>query len=193
MVVYGLVNNGIRQFVVENHGEDAWREICADAGLSEDKFESMLSYEDAVTYDLVGAISRRLELSGSQVLEVFGKYWVDYAGSTSIGKVMEFQGESLIERLSGLDDLHERVRLAMPHLVPPSFEFEEGADGVHMLHYFSEREGLQDMVIGLLHGMSEQTGEKISVRMIESRGSGADHDVFEIRALAKSSAGEEAA
>ena len=191
--MYGLVNNGIRTFIAEHYGEEAWCAICADAGVDDVSFESMMSYEDAVTYDLVGAICRKLDLTAEQVLEMFGHFWVGFSSETSIGKVMQFQGDSFVDRLASLDEMHDRVRLAMPHLMPPSFEFEEGADGMHRLHYHSHRKGLQPMVMGLLRGLSEESGIEIAVRIAESRGDGHDHDVFEIRVVDASKAAGESA
>ncbi len=191
--MYGLVNNGIRTFIAERYGEEMWHAICRDAGLDDPNFESMLSYEDKVTHDLVGAICRHLDLTAAEVLEVFGEFWVGFAHETAIGQVMQFQGDTFLERLAGLDEMHDQVRLAMPHLVPPSFEFEEGADGVHRLHYHSHREGLQPMVIGLLKGLSEQTGVGVEVTLVESRADGHDHDVFELRVSTAGDAAGEAA
>lgn len=181
--MYGLVNNGIQTFIVENHGEETWRAICAKAGVDGDSFETMSAYEDHTTFALVGAISEHLDLTTAQVLEVFGTYWVSFTKETAIGRLMRFEGVSLSDRLKGLDEMHDRVRLAMPHLDPPSFEYEESDDGENLLHYFSHREGLHSMVVGLLHGLAAETGEEIAVRMVESRAAGHDHDVFAIRSI----------
>ncbi|MEO0991503.1 MAG: heme NO-binding domain-containing protein [Pseudomonadota bacterium] len=183
--MYGLVNHGIQTFVTDNHGPVVWRSICAAARTSTNDYEPMLVYEDDETYRLVAVISERLGLDTAKVLEVFGDFWVDYSQHTSVGKLIAFGGRTLPERLEGLDDLHEHVARSMPHLKPPSFEFETGADNVHILHYFSEREGLQPMVIGLLHGIARDTGESIRVRHIAKKEEGADHDSFEIEVLAQ--------
>lgn len=107
--------------------------------------------------------------------------------------MISFEGGSLLERLQGLDEMHDRVKLAMPHLAPPSFEFEESAYGAHRLHDFSHRDGLQPMVMGLLHRLPEETGDRIAVHIVESRNASADHDVFEIRMQDAARSGEIAA
>ncbi|MEM6388039.1 MAG: heme NO-binding domain-containing protein [Pseudomonadota bacterium] len=148
--MYGMVNHGIQTFVTENYGEADWRDICARAGLKQESFEGMLTYPDEVTYKLVGALSEKYDLTAEAVLQIFGDYWVDYSAKTSIGKLMRFSGKGLSERLATLNDLHDRIKMSMPHLQPPSFEFEEGEGNEHKLHYASERDGLESMVIGLV-------------------------------------------
>ena len=177
--MYGLVNNGIRTFVVDAHGLETWEEICRKAGVDEAEFDNLTAYDDAHTYALVGAVSETLGVPAEQVLEKFGCYWVGFARSTAVGQLIDQGGESLIERIRGLDEMHERVERLMPHLEPPSFDFTEGEDGRHRLHYHSKREGLAPMVVGLLQGMARESGCGLEIAHVESKADGAPHDVFE--------------
>lgn len=161
--MYGMVNHGIQSLIVEKFGDADWQDISAKAGLKDEKFEGMLTYPDEITYKLVGIISEKYDLSPEAVLKIFGDYWVDYSSTTNIGQLMRFGGQSLAERLSSLDEMHDRVKMSMPHLKPPSFEFEEGEGNEHKLHYASDREGLEHMVIGLIEGLARETGEKVDV------------------------------
>ncbi|MHA7774197.1 heme NO-binding domain-containing protein [Roseibium sp. M-1] len=181
--MYGMVNEGIRTFILSNHGAEAWRTICNKAGLEEREFERMSSYDDAITYDLVGAICDYTGLTAPEVLNVFGKYWVEYAGGSNFGSLLRLSGRSFVEQLKGLDDMHDRVLLSMPHLKPPSFEVDQTGERTCVLHYFSERDGLAPMVEGLLHGLARETGEKIEVEQILFKSAETDHDAFEIRLL----------
>ncbi len=178
--MYGMVNEGIHTFIKTNHGADVWQAICEDAGLDRTEFERMASYDDRITYKLVGSICRRTGLPAEDVLKIFGKYWVEFAGSSSFGSLLRLSGRNFVERVRGLDEMHDRILLSMPHLKPPSFELEDVDEHTYRLHYFSDREGLSPMVVGLLHGLAEETGEKITVMPVASRGEASDHDVFEI-------------
>ncbi len=179
--MYGLVNNGMRTFIVDRHGEDSWRAICTRARVSDEEFENLTAYDDAQTYALVGAASETLGMPTEKVLQVFGEFWVGFSKASAIGKLIDQGSETLIGRIRGLDEMHERMRLTMPHLNPPSFDFEERADGNHRLHYISNREGLAPMVLGLLQGMAQECGVTIDITHIERRSDGADHDVFSLR------------
>lgn len=183
--MYGMVNEGIRSFILKNHGAEAWRKICSKAGLEEQEFEKMFSYDDVITYDLVGAICDYTGLTAAEVLTVFGNYWVEFAGKSNFGSLMRLPGTSFLDRLKGLDDMHDRILLSMPHLKPPSFEVEEAGDNTCLLHYYSDREGLSPMVEGLLQGLARETGERIEVAHVTHKSDRSDHDVFEIKLLGK--------
>ena len=161
--MYGMVNQGIQTFIVEKFGQDDWRDICSKADLSHDTFETMLTYPDDVTYRLVDVISKKYGMTSGEVLKVFGDYWVDYSASTRLGTVLRFGGRDVVQRLESLNEMHERIQSTMPHLRPPSFEFEEGDGGEHKLHYASEREGLEDMVIGLVEGLGRDSGQRVQI------------------------------
>lgn len=181
--MYGMVNQGIRTFIEGQHGAPVWQKIASDAGISDDGFERLVSYDDTITYALVSSISKHLELPVDDVLRVFGTYWVDYAKTTNFENLLQLAGRTFIQRLSNLDDLHERVVLTMPALKPPSFEVEEIDSVKYRLRYYSDRDGLAPMVIGLLHGLASQTQERISVEHIGHKSEADDCDVFIITLL----------
>ena len=191
--MYGMVNDAVRTFIVDNHGEAAWTTICDDAGVTTREFEQLLTYDDDVTYRLVGAISKHLGADASDVLEVFGKYWPEYAKGTAVGNMIKFGGESFVDTLESLDEMHQRVKLAMPDLRPPSFELEAVDADTYRLHYFSEREGLAPMVVGLLHGLAAQHEISVHVEHTQKKGDNEDHDVFGIRVMAGSAKADVAA
>lgn len=178
--MYGMVNQGIRAYVEGQFGAPSWRKIAADAGVSETGFERLVAYDDADTYALVAAIADHSDLPQDDVLRIFGAYWVDYAQSTGFEKLLRLAGRTFIERLGNLDDLHDRIVLTMPSLKPPSFELEEMDSVTYKLRYYSHREGLAPMVVGLLHGLAAETGEQISVEQIHHKSRGGDCDIFVI-------------
>ena len=74
--MYGIVNQAIRDLVVDQFGIDKWSQIKELSGIHYDFFVSNEAYEDNITYELVGAASEVLQISSEQVLEAFGEYWV---------------------------------------------------------------------------------------------------------------------
>ncbi len=178
--MYGMVNEGLRTFVEKEHGPDMWREVCEMAGVEAATFERMTSYHDSVTYSLVGAVCQKTGKSADEVLEPFGTYWVTFAGASNFGTFLRLAGNTFVERIKGLDDMHDSILLSMPHLKPPSFEIEEVGPNDYELSYFSEREGLAPMVIGLLYGLAAETNEKIKVTQIVQKKTVSDPDVFKV-------------
>ena len=151
--MYGLVHRAIHDLVNERFGPEAWERVRSAAQVDEGHFVAMQAYDDAITYRLVGAASEVLELPGEAILEAFGEYWTIYTIEEGYKDLLDMMGSTLEAFLENLDSMHSRIAMAMPELVPPSFEREAQADGSSILYYRSTRTGLAPMVLGLLKGL----------------------------------------
>jgi hypothetical protein len=95
-----------------------------------------------------------------------------------LGPLVEALGPDLTTALLGLDDLHLRVGLVLPHLRPPAFDVSDvDAEGL-LLHYRSHRTGLAPMVVGLVERLGERLGTPVTVRYAGRTG---DTDAFAVR------------
>ena len=153
--MYGLVNKAVQEFVIESQGEKIWKKIKEKAGVEHETFNTMQSYDDSITYNIVGAASEVLSLSPEDVLFEFGKYWVVFA-SKQEGHSHYFKlgKRGLFGFLCNLDRMHLNISRTFSKLSPPSFECRELGNGQLELKYFSERLGLRPFVKGLLTGIS---------------------------------------
>lgn len=179
--MYGLVNKAIEGLVRSNHGDAVWRQIVQAAGLELTGFVSLESYDDEVTYKLVEAASDVLDASAEAILEGFGEYWITYTADEGYGQLLERSGDTIEEFLENLDQLHTRVGLTMPHLRPPTIHSDVLQDGSIRLEYYSEREGLAPMVVGLVRGLARRFGKTAEVRWTERREDNESCDVFSVR------------
>lgn len=179
--MYGLVNKAIQDLVVKNYGLEKWNEIREMAGMEDERFVSLKSYPDNLTYKLVGAASSVLGADANQVLEAFGEHWVLYTAKEGYGDMLDFTGSTLPEFLNNLNILHLRVKNMMPHLEPPRFESRQISDNELELFYYSNREGLSHMVIGLLNGLGKRFGLKISVTHSKTKQSFEEPDCFTVK------------
>ena len=154
--MYGLVNQAVQGLITKEFGEDKWLKIKEKAGVDEELFVSLKSYDDSVTYDLVGAASEILKVDASDLLEAFGEYWVLYTAQEGYGEMLDMAGSTFVEFLGNLNHLHKRVGDLMPDLAPPSFETELINEQELRLRYTSKRDGLTPMVIGLIKGLGKR-------------------------------------
>ncbi|MEM7696417.1 MAG: heme NO-binding domain-containing protein [Pseudomonadota bacterium] len=182
--MYGMVNDGIRRFVVETHGEPAWDEIRAAAGVDDRAFDTMSVVPDSVTYDLVAAICEKFDITAQDALNAFGAYWPEFASRTAWGRLLDFNGNGFRGCLESLDEMHDRISATMPHLQPPSFEVEPLSDTSFHVYYMSHRQGLTPMVAGLLHGLAKRFGEEIRVTHLPEHAS-EDGEVFTVEIITK--------
>lgn len=179
--MYGLVNQGLQDFVVRAAGDAAWRHVCAAVGVDVGVFVGMNTYPDATTYRLVEASSKALDMPVAQLLREFGRHWILYTARRGYGAIFDIMGATLVEFLTNLDMMHTRLSLSMPELRPPSFVCESLDEGHIRLEYRSERDGLAAMVVGLLEGLSEMYGQDLIVEHTRDRGSDSDCDEFMLR------------
>lgn len=179
--MYGLINKALREMVIERFGEEEWQRVFDASGVPEDSFLTMRSYDDQVTYQLVGAASEVLGAPPEACLEMFGEYWVLETASKTYGTLMDASGTSLLEFLENMNALHDRITGTFLNYCPPEFRVEEGDGDRHRIHYISQREGLTPFVVGLLGGLSKRFETDLEICGQESVPvDEGEHTVFEV-------------
>lgn len=178
--MYGIVNKAIEELVKENYGEEKWELIKARSGVDVDFFISNEPYDDAITYQLAGAVAEEMKVPLSDVLIAFGEYWVLKTGKEKYGSLMEAGGNNLKEFLCNLPVFHNRIMLMYPKLTPPEFKISDIEDRSVCVHYFSKREGLQEFVRGLLQGLGKLYNTAVAIELLQHRSSGADHEIYKV-------------
>jgi hypothetical protein len=176
--MYGLVNQGVQDLVVELGGDELWVAVKQRAGVEFEAFVGMDVYPDEVTERLVLAASAVLGKTSAEVLQAFGRHWILYTGRKGYGAMFETMGRTLPEFLGNLDAMHARLSLSMPHLEPPSFVCERTGPDQIRLEYWSHRNGLAPMIVGLVEGLGEVFGLTAHLKQTLSKDDGADHDEF---------------
>ncbi|MBW4474922.1 MAG: heme NO-binding domain-containing protein [Stenomitos rutilans HA7619-LM2] len=179
--MYGLVNKAIEGMIRSQFGAETWETIKQAAAVRVEVFVSMEAYPDDMTHRLVKAASQTLGLSAADIMQAFGEYWVQYTAQEGYGELLEMAGDTLPDFLQNLDNLHAHVGVVFPQLQPPSFECTALAADSLNLHYRSNREGLAEMVVGLVKGLGTRFDTPVTVTQTQSRQTGAEHDEFLVR------------
>ena len=178
--MYGLINIAIRDLIRSKFGEQQWLAVLSQSGASDTDFVRMRSGDDAMTYALVGAASEVLDMPASDILQAFGQYWTEFTAQEGYGPLMDAAGSTLPEFLENLDQLHTRVGMMYPDLKPPSFSCSDITENSLTLQYESERDGLDDLVIGLLHGLGTRFEVEVSVQLVSSKADTGVGSVFHV-------------
>lgn len=163
--MYGMVNAAVRGLVCENFGDDTWTKIHTMAGAPE-KFVAMQSYPDEITYNLVGAAEKILDMAAPDILFAFGEYWVAEIATAHYASLMKASGSTFSDFLHNLDHMHQRIRVTFPDYSPPSFRVKVLSEGVLQVDYYSDREGLLPFVEGLFSGLAKHFKVEIKVEHI---------------------------
>ena len=153
--MYGIVNKAIEELVKENYGEEKWELIKIRSAVDVDFFISNEPYDDAITYQLAGAVADEMKVPLSDVLIKFGEH-------------------------CNLPVFHNRIMLMYPKLTPPEFKISDVEERSVCVHYYSRREGLQEFVRGLLQGLGKMYNTAVTIELLQHRNFGADHEIFKV-------------
>jgi hypothetical protein len=164
--MYGLVNKAAQDFVISGHGEEIWEIIKSKAGVKEEAFISMQPYPDEITYNIVMTASEHLNADPNDILEAFGKYWIEFTMVEGYSHLLDLAGGTFPEFLNNLDNMHSHIAQSYTELKPPSFICEEIDANSFKFEYHSNRPGLARFVKGLLLGLGDRFNIELDIKYI---------------------------
>ncbi len=179
--MYGLVNQAVQSYVEGQWGEGVWRTVVASAQVEDPEFLTLESYPDSVTYAVVAAIALETGDSARTVLEGIGRVFTGYAASRGYADLLLATGGTFPEFVANLDRLHSQVAGTFPNFSPPSFRVTDLQPDALRLHYYSTRDGLAPLIVGLMHGVADRFALTLEIAHVVQRGRDADHDEFLLR------------
>ncbi|MGH0158204.1 UNVERIFIED_CONTAM: hypothetical protein FKN15_043203 [Acipenser sinensis] len=146
----------------------------------EGQFLVRIIYDDTKTYDLVAAASKVLKVNAGEILQMFGKMFFEFCQESGYDTILRVLGSNVREFLQNLDALHDHLGTIYPGMRAPSFRCTDAEKGNNLiLHYYSEREGLQDIVIGIIKTVAQQIhGTEIEMKVIQHKSEECDHIKF---------------
>lgn len=177
--MYGLVNQAMRDLLIKRYGKPRWEEICKVAKISSEDFNLVQDYPDALTDQIISAAQKLLGLSPEELLKALGFYWITYTANEGYGDLMAMFGRDFKSCLKNLNRMHSQMGAMLPKLEPPKFLVEDQNPQKILIHYYSIREGLAPMVIGLLEGLAHKFQDKIKITHFK-KNTRSDHDEFEV-------------
>jgi heme-NO-binding protein len=133
--LHGLVNRSIQRFVQETYGDEFWSDICRDAELGFENFESMLIYDHSQTEAVLASCCTLLDRSREGLLEDIGTFLISHPDFEALRRLLRFGGDNFEEFLHSLDDLQDRANLALPELDFPKLELRDYSANSYCLQY----------------------------------------------------------
>ncbi|CAH8579140.1 unnamed protein product [Schistosoma rodhaini] len=146
--MYGLLLEGLRNFIITKWSSEIWIEICTQANSPEIQFETRKVYDEALLPNLFQISSKLLDTPEDEIKFGMGVSFVEYVGSKGYQGILRVLGRELRDFLNGLDNLHEFLRSSYPKIRPPSFFcVNESGTGI-TLQYRSHRAGFVPFFCG---------------------------------------------
>lgn len=173
--MHGLINRSIEIFLKERHGAALWQAVAQQAQVPDGSFEAMLPYEDAVTGRVIAAAAQALDRSEAELLEDLGIFLITSERTQVVRRLLRYGGVSFLDFLYSLDDLQDRVKLAVPELEVPRFELQrEGQSGFHLI-VESPVAGMGHVTVGILRALADDYGALVVLE--ESHDAGTQSDI----------------
>jgi hypothetical protein len=181
--LHGLVNRSIQRFVQETYGDEFWADICRKADLGFENFESMLTYDNSQTSAVLTAACDLLERSRGGLLEDMGTFLVSHSDFDALRRLLRFGGDTFVEFLHSLDDLHDRANLALPELDFPQLELREYSANSFSLQIAWDQRGFGTLVLGIMRAIADDYGTLVLLEHSSSPGDDRDFDRISINLL----------
>lgn len=156
--MHGLINRSIQNYMIDNHGVEAWNTVAARAELSPPEFEAMFTYPDAITEAVLDAMAAVLRRPRSDVMEDIGAYLVSHPKTEAVRRLLRFGGVNFEDFLHSLDDLPDRARMAVAELSFPAIELHGHSEGRYSLICNSPLDGFGHLMMGVLRVMADDYG-----------------------------------
>ncbi|CAL8095198.1 unnamed protein product [Calicophoron daubneyi] len=153
--MYGLLIEGLHNFVVSSYSEELWGQILSQANVGIKEFEIRKVYSETVLPMLMKTAAKVLNLDEDDVKYRTGCTFVDYLSSKGYQSLLRVLGRDLRDFLNGLDNLHQFLRSTYPKMNPPSFFcVNESRTGI-TLKYRSRRKGFVPFFRGWMEKLSD--------------------------------------
>lgn len=153
--MYGLLLEGIRQFISSTYGIETWTSILEESQIDVNVFVIHDVYDEEVLKDLIRTASNYCHISKDELMFQNGKYFISFLSNHGYDAILRVLGRDFRDFLNGLDNLHEYLRFSYPKLKPPSFFcVNESKTGI-TLQYRTQRSGFVQYVRGQIEEIAK--------------------------------------
>lgn len=156
--MHGLVNRSLQSFLEDTYGSAFWDVVRKAARLEDGDLEAMLIYPDAVTTDIIATACGELGRDRGELLEDLGTYLVTHPHMEAVRRLLRFGGHTFDEFLYSLDDLHDRLKLAVPDLEVPQLETRAFNANSYGLICKWHESGFGAVFVGILRALADDYG-----------------------------------
>lgn len=154
----GMINRAIQCYMRDTHGDPAWKQVTRHAGIGFEGFETMLTYDDIITEQVLTASVAVLGRPRETILEDLGTFLVSNHGSDALRRLLRFGGVTFTDFLQTLEDTRGRGLLALPDLDLPMLDLFEISPSLYTLQCRFPIEGSGHVIVGLLRAMADDYG-----------------------------------
>lgn len=156
--MHGLICKALEEFVRDQHGADTWERICRRANLPLTRFEALRSYDDTMMEGVFVVAFDELGRSTNIVLEDIGHWLCTHPPLERVRRLIRFSGNSFVDLVYSLDEIHDRARIALPGLGLPKVRVTEHGANDFRIRCSWHVSGGSSVFTGILRAMADDYG-----------------------------------
>jgi hypothetical protein len=160
-LMHGIIHLALQDFVVQSHGEAAWRALVEQAGLEGEIYTPLRSYPDEQIVALVGAAVRLTGADPVALLEAFGQFLAPRY-ITLYGKLLKPEWRTLDVLENVENTIHRVVRMREPGALPPRLQARRVSPTAIRMTYDSPRK-LCPVARGIARGIGAHFKEQLLI------------------------------
>jgi hypothetical protein len=157
----GLVFIGLRNFVHDKLGREAWSELLAELAMGPRLFVPVVDYPDEDLVKLVTAVSKKTAKPIGAVFEEFGAF-IAPEWMTMFASLIKPEWKTLDLLANTEETIHEVLRQSNKHARPPKLVCTRTSDREVSIIYSSPRR-LCHLAKGFARGIAGRFGETIAI------------------------------
>lgn len=167
-----LIVTALQHFTLDIYGHEAWRHAVKAVLGDFQKFEALLVYDDDVVFALIKELAESNNRIRKDFEEDIGNYLVSSKNMKSLRRLLRFGGATFEDFVMSLDDLNERVDLALSELNLPIVQSRQQDDGSYLLRVEDQWSGFESVIVGILRALADDYGVLVLVDVVgHSKGS----------------------
>lgn len=161
--MYGLFLRALQNYVCVTFGAEPLARALVAAGAPPEGFEPLLRYEHQTLHNLLLHVSAELGRPVEAILEDLGTFVITDEGHSAARRLLRFGGATFADFLFSLDELPDRVRLALPDEDFPILHLSDRGEGQFRLVCATDCSELGLVLLGVLRAMADDYGALVLI------------------------------
>lgn len=154
----GFVNKAIQNFIIDTYGPTRWADVTRQSEIGLTHFESLLDYDPQISQRLLRSATMALEQPSETLLEDMGHHLVAHRRNEGLRRLLRFSGNTFEDFILSLDELPDRVRLAVEEIDLPEIEITQPETNQFLLTLGDQLPGFEWVLIGTLRALADDYG-----------------------------------
>ncbi|MEO0344438.1 MAG: diguanylate cyclase [Pseudomonadota bacterium] len=176
----GLINQGLRSFVLAFHGEKSWSAMRARRAELPEDFEVLLDYPPDITTTLLAEIAMIRDVDRRDVLEDLGTYLVTNLWEARIRDLILTCGADFNNFMARAPVILQALEQIEPRSNCKAFSFKTKAKGQYEIRNSGDMLYAAPLIVGVLRAIADHFGALVTLKHKQNKWGGHAHNKFEL-------------